>query len=142
MEVRTKVVQHSNVEQKLTKNQSLVLKSLFEAQGPMSAYSILDDLRAYGFKAPLQVYRALEKLTELGVVHRLESLNSFIACNVDSCGNGGATAFVICDQCESIQEVSDNSVSNFLGKLANKADVKPTKSSIELHGICNDCEKN
>ena len=57
----------------LTKNQKLVMGALSNANGPLSAYTILDELREHGFRAPLQVYRALEKLVELGLVHRLES---------------------------------------------------------------------
>ena len=50
---------------KLTKNQTLVLKILEKANTPLSAYSLLDKLREHGFKAPPQVYRALDKLMEL-----------------------------------------------------------------------------
>ena len=70
----------------LTKNQTLVMGALSQAKGPLSAYTILDELRDDGFRAPLQVYRALEKLVELGLVHRLESLNAFVACQHTSCG--------------------------------------------------------
>ena len=41
----------------LTKNQSLVLKALSDAAGPLSAYTILDQLRDDGF-------RALEELSQ------------------------------------------------------------------------------
>ena len=44
----------------LTKNQTLVMGALSEAAGPLSAYTILDQLRDHGFRAPQQVYRALE----------------------------------------------------------------------------------
>ena len=46
----------------LTKNQEMVLGALNDAKSPMSAYAILDELRDEGFRAPPQVYRALEKL--------------------------------------------------------------------------------
>jgi len=45
---------------KLTRNQSLVLSVLQSSDQLLSAYRILDRLRDEGFKAPLQVYRALE----------------------------------------------------------------------------------
>ena len=135
------MLQDPKIDSSLTKNQALVLDSLNDAKGPLSAYSILDKLRDKGFKAPLQVYRALDKLKEFGLVHRLESLNAFIACNDASCDDSLATAFVICDNCECVQEMSDVSISNFMGALANKASVKHIKSNIELHGICNECEK-
>jgi len=62
---------HSHVRPDLTKNQSLVMGALTRADGPLSAYTILDQLRDQGFRAPLQVYRALDKLVEFGMVHRL-----------------------------------------------------------------------
>ncbi len=65
---------HAHAENDLTRNQSLVLDTLSQSGGPLSAYTILDQLRDHGFRAPLQVYRALDKLVEFGMVHRLESL--------------------------------------------------------------------
>ncbi len=125
----------------LSNKQQLVMDLLEKKPNPMSAYMILDQLRDSGFRAPLQIYRALEKLIGMGRVHRLESLNAFIACSHISCEKGGATAFVICDRCENVQEVCDESVSLFLAGLTQKAKFRASKSSIELHGICNACEE-
>jgi Fur family zinc uptake transcriptional regulator len=55
----------------LTRNQSLVLKTLSDADQPLGAYELLNRLQPSGFKAPLQVYRALDQLVEKGLVHRL-----------------------------------------------------------------------
>jgi Fur family zinc uptake transcriptional regulator len=73
----------------LSNNERLVLDVLGRENSPKSAYMILDVLRGSGFRAPLQVYRALEKLIGMGRVHRLESLNAFIACNHISCEKTG-----------------------------------------------------
>ena len=51
----------------------------------------------------------------------------------------GATAFVICDRCETVQEICDDSVSGFLASITKKTKMKASKSNIELHGLCNDC---
>jgi len=123
----------------LSQNQKLVMRVLETKAAPLSAYMILEELRAEGLKAPLQVYRALEKLMAYGLVHRLESLNAFIACSHMSCESTGASAFVICDKCEQVQEICDESVSAFLSGLAEKSQMKATKSSIELHGLCTGC---
>ena len=64
----------------LTRNQLCVLERLEASSGPLSAYTLLDQLRENGFRAPLQVYRALDTLIKGGFVHRLESLNAFVAC--------------------------------------------------------------
>ena len=128
------------IKAELSNNQRLVMGVLEKEPHPMSAYMILDQLRDSGFRAPLQVYRALEKLIGMGRVHRLESLNAFIACSHMSCEKGGATAFVICDRCENVQEVCDDSVSLFLAGLTEKTKFKASKTSIELHGVCDACE--
>ncbi len=124
----------------LSNNERLVMDVLGRENSPKSAYMILDELRGSGFRAPLQVYRALEKLIGMGKVHRLESLNAFIACSHISCENTGGTAFVICNKCEHVQEVCDDSVSLFLSGLSKKTKFKASKTSIELHGICDACE--
>ena len=107
---------------------------------PMSAYMILDQLREAGLRAPLQVYRALEKLIGMGRVHRLESLNAYISCSHVSCEKNGVTAFLICDRCDHVQEVCDDSVSLFVAELAQKTKFNAAKSSIELNGVCDACE--
>ena len=100
--------------QELTKNQTLVFGALSEADGPLSAYSILDQLRDEGFRAPLQVYRALEKLLEFGMVHRLESLNAFIACSHPECESHGTIAFAICETCGNVAEFADDAIAGHL----------------------------
>ena len=50
------------------------------AKEPLTAYNIIYDLRDHGFRGATQVYRVLEKLLEIGMLHRIESMNSFIAC--------------------------------------------------------------
>jgi|TARA_B110000116_G_C16336585_1_gene359145 Fur family zinc uptake transcriptional regulator len=124
----------------LSVNQKLVMDLLERQNGPLSAYMILDELRDAGIRAPLQVYRALEKLIGMGKVHRVESISAFIACSHMSCEKLGVTAFVICDRCENIQEVSDESISLFITDLAVKTKMKAAKSNIELHGLCNSCQ--
>ena len=124
----------------LSENQKFGMDLRERESGPLSAYMILDELRGSGFRAPLQVYRALEKLISIGKVHRVESLSAFIACSHMSCEKLGVTAFVICDKCENVQEVSDKSISLFVADLAVKTKIKATKSNIELHGLCDGCQ--
>ena len=95
----------------LTKNQALVFGCLTQAEAPLSAYTILDQLRDDGLRAPLQVYRALDKLVDFGLVHRLESLNAFVACNhpagETSGRSHGTVAFAICEKCEGVTEFAE-----------------------------------
>lgn len=127
----------------LTRNQSLVLDVLSRAEAPLSAYVILDKLRDQGFRAPLQVYRALEKLLEGGLVHRLESINAFVACSHaagDCCRHGhGNVAFAICNSCGHVMEFHDHEIDSRLAALTASKHFKVEKTTIEIRGLCADC---
>lgn len=126
----------------LTKNQTLVMGALSQANGPLSAYTILDELRDDGFRAPLQVYRALEKLVELGLVHRLESLNAFVACQHTSCGGDRKenVLFAICETCGNVQELVNDKLLDTVKMLASEAEFTLSQSVIELRGQCASCK--
>ena len=129
---------------KLTKNQQLVLDQLMQAEAPMSAYAILDELRPQGLRAPLQIYRALDKLIGLGIVHRLESMNAFVAC---ACSHPSGNAvklvgFAICEICGKALEFADGDVANILCKWAVSNGFAAKSSSIEIKGICAACQQN
>jgi Fur family zinc uptake transcriptional regulator len=126
----------------LTRNQSLVLNVLSAGNSPQSAYDILDKLRVEGFRAPLQVYRALDKLVEYGLVHRLESLNAFVACadpHDHEAHAHGVTAFAICDSCGSVTEFHDHTIEHRLQQWEASSSFKPDKTTIEIRGACKQC---
>lgn len=123
----------------LTPNQELVLGTLAHSSGPLSAYDILDRLRGDGLRAPLQVYRALEKLTERGLAHRLESLNAFVCCADAHCHATGTIAFAICDGCGRVEEFAEPAVEGRLKTWSRSAGFRPSRTTIELRGLCRDC---
>ena len=114
--------------------------ALAKSEGPLSAYTILDQLRDHGFRAPLQVYRALDKLVEFGMVHRLESLNAFVACSHPDCGGLETLAFMICEECGQVDEITDHSLAKQLSHLASEAYFSLKKTTIELRGLCKNCQ--
>jgi len=123
----------------LTKNQALVMGALSKAARPLSAYTILDRLRDEGFRAPQQVYRTLSQLVDSGLVHRLESLNAFVACRHPDCEGHDVTAFMICENCDRVIEVTDKALARRLRKLACDAGFALKKTTIEASGSCGDC---
>ncbi|MEM0899787.1 MAG: Fur family transcriptional regulator [Pseudomonadota bacterium] len=123
----------------LTKNQQLVMNTLSASKSPLSAYSILDRLRGDGFRAPLQVYRALDKLVNIGLAHRLESLNAFVACSHPACDKHRNTVFMICNECENVMEASDGDLSSNLKDVADRSDFSLSSATIELRGVCGRC---
>jgi Fur family zinc uptake transcriptional regulator len=95
----------------LSKNDRKVLSALGRAVKPLSAYDILDRARSDALKAPVQVYRALQKLESRGLVHRIEALNAFVACREhdETCSEREhrhaehRPGFVICRDCGSVR---------------------------------------
>ena len=124
---------------KLTKNQTLVLSVLEESSIPLSAYTILERLGEHGLRAPPQVYRALDKLLDLGLAHKLASMNSFLACQHTQCGSHQVTSFAICDGCEQVSEIINTEFERQLNSLAKDVGLQPTRSTIEIHGLCDQC---
>ncbi|WP_421854040.1 transcriptional repressor [Oricola sp.] len=123
----------------LTRNQALVLKTLEAAGGPLTAYNILDRLTDEGLRAPPQVYRALEKLLACGTVHRLESLNAFVACSHPGCQEHATVAFTICEDCGQVTELADGGLASTLRKLTSSTGFSPRKTTIEIRGLCDSC---
>ena len=125
----------------LTKNQQIVLDLVEKSNEPLKAYSILFNVQQKGIKAPLQVYRALDKLVEIGKIHKIESRNAFIACQNSSCQISNATAFSICESCEKVTEISNPSLSKYLSNIKNKDGMKYNKYNLEFFGLCKKCKK-
>jgi len=125
----------------LTRNQALVFHALTNAAQPLSAYTILDHVRPEGVRAPLQVYRALEKLIELGVVHRIDSLNAFMACRQPDCASHACLAFTICEKCGMVSEVAGHKLDHEIGLTARRAGFALSGSTVELRGICEPCRQ-
>ncbi|ADZ71127.1 Fur family transcriptional regulator [Polymorphum gilvum] len=131
---------HSHHRSDLTRNQALVYGALSDAGGPLTAYTILDRLRDDGFRAPLQVYRALDKLVEFGLVHRLESLNAFVACRHPDCEEHETIAFAICEKCGGVIEFADDRITANLKAWAKQEGFALAKTTIELRGLCRACQ--
>lgn len=114
-----------------------VLCYLQQQDRPVSAYDILEGLRADGVTASTTVYRALEKLVDAGQVHRIESLNAWTVC----CGghDDRIPVFAICDDCGTVTEHIDAGFNHSIAGLSEKTGFEPNHSVLEIHGRCSDC---
>lgn len=115
-----------------------VLGIIAAAKKPLTAYEILDSLNAH-IKSPKPptVYRALESLSEYGFIHRIESLNAYLACHENHRHNG--SQFLICGTCHKVEEIHLCSVPATLQKQAESKAFQVKYWNVELHGICGDC---
>ncbi|MEM7732320.1 MAG: transcriptional repressor [Pseudomonadota bacterium] len=120
--------------------QAQVLTVLKRKGAAMSAYDVLDALRADHPKiAPPTVYRALNALIEKGGVHRVESLNAFVACNSDDHDHDHSSVMSICDDCGSVEESPAPELMDNLSGILSKTGFAAQRHVIEVHGTCSDC---
>ena len=126
--------------QLLSKNQQIVLEIIERAKEPLKAYSILFNVQKKGINAPQQIYRALDKLIEIGKIHKIESKNAFVACKNANCEVSKATAFSICESCEKVEELNDLKLSKYLSSYNDKTGMKYKKYNLEFFGLCKKCK--
>ncbi len=110
-----------------------VLELIISDGHAVKAYDLLDRLSPeLGSPKPPTVYRALDFLSKHGLIHRVEALNAFIAC--DHSHKGHLAEFFICETCQSVEERHAH----------DHADCKPDgfsirRSVVEHYGQCAKC---
>lgn len=115
-----------------------VLSIIASANKPMTAYEILDELgKVIKSPKPPTVYRALESLSAHGFIHRIESLNAYIACDENHRHQG--SQFMICDSCGHVDEIHLCSIPESLQKQAASKNFETAYWNVELHGTCKNC---
>ena len=127
-------------ENNLSKNQQIIFDLIDRSQEPLKAYTILYNVQKKGINAPPQVYRALDKLVEIGKIHKIESKNAFVACKNSDCEISKATAFSICESCEVVDEISDVNLSKYLSNFNHKKGMKFKRFNLEFFGLCKKCK--
>jgi Fur family transcriptional regulator, zinc uptake regulator len=124
----------------LSKNQQIIFDIIDKSSEPLKAYAILFNVQKKGIKAPLQVYRALDKLVKIGKIHKVESRNAFIACKSSSCEISQATAFSICNKCENVSEINNPKLSKYLTNFEDNTGMQYNKYNLEFFGVCKKCK--
>ena len=127
-------------QESLSKNQQIIFDFIEKAKEPLKAYSILFNVQKKGIKAPLQVYRALDKLVEIGKIHKIESRNAFIACKNSNCEVSNATIFSICNKCEDVSEINNPKLSKYLTNFEDDTGMQYNKYNLEFFGLCKKCK--
>ena len=124
---------------------ALIATELANVDKPLTAYDLLERLRPTGVFAPTTVYRALDKLLASGTIHRIESLNAFVACRgveggPHDHGHGDlGIGFTVCDRCAAVAEFEDPSLHARIAGVAGAGSFLPRSSIVEIHGLCAAC---
>ena len=126
---------------RLTEIRARVLGLVADAGMPIKAYDLLDKVRegeGAGAAAPPTVYRALDFLLANGFIHKLESVNAFVACHHPNAAQHSAP-FLICDGCHKAVELEDEHVVATLDAQARALGFSPQTQTLEVHGLCAEC---
>lgn len=123
--------------QKLTKIRRKVLELLVRSDEPAKAYDLLANLDGEGAAKPPTVYRALDFLQSVGLAHKIESLNAYVACGHAS--HNHSAVFLICDNCGGAEELHADATTEALNQETAAAGFKVNNAVIEARGICRDC---
>jgi Fur family zinc uptake transcriptional regulator len=123
---------------RLTSTRRRVLEMILDADGPVKAYDLLDQLKCERpGAAPPTIYRALDFLLENHFIHRLETLNAFVSCIHPEDQHQGQ--FLICERCQTVTEVHDHSLIRALDKAAKVHGFRARHQVLEIYGRCKAC---
>lgn len=123
--------------QKLTPIRRKVLHLLLESEEPAKAYDLLANLDGEGAAKPPTVYRALDFLQEMGLAHKIESLNAYVACG--HANHEHSAVFLICQTCGAAEELHATETSEALSKETSSAGFVIQNAVIEARGTCRKC---
>jgi len=116
-----------------------IYEILLQEDASIGAYDLLDKLKLVeGTAKPPTVYRTLDFFLDLGLVHKVESTNTFKACHHFAASH--PVQFLICDICSDVQEISSESVKEKLELQAQQNAFEIISQTIEAHGICQKCQ--
>ena len=122
----------------MTAQRKEVFELLLLRGGSAKAYDLQDDMRArHGRVAPSTVYRALEFLMAQHLVHRVDALNTFIACNAEHTAHH--PLLLVCSSCEVVTELQDDEAYEAVRRKLRQADSGFLESDIEVKGVCGQC---
>ncbi|HVH75648.1 MAG TPA: Fur family transcriptional regulator [Stellaceae bacterium] len=123
---------------RLTELRRRVLGLILEAEGPVTAYQLLDRLKETRKRAaPPTIYRALDFLISRRLIHKLERLNAFVPC-IET-GHEHAAQFLICRQCGTVIEIEDHAAADALEHAAEREGFHPRRAIVEIEGTCALC---
>lgn len=129
---------------KLTEKRQRILTLLLKAGCPLSAYELTHAYNKVNKPAimAMSVYRILEFLESIQLVHRLQSANKYVACSsLLTCQHHPFSMFVICQSCQQVEEipVAENLVHQLTSTIENTGFLM-TDTQLEITGICRRCQ--
>ena len=123
--------------QRFTRIRRKVLKLLLDSSEPAKAYDLLANLDGEGAAKPPTIYRALDFLQSMGLAHKIESLNAYVACGHAS--HQHSAVFLICSDCGGAEELHATEIQSALNSETHAAGFHMQQAVVEARGVCRKC---
>lgn len=121
---------------RFTESRRQIFEALISSHKALSAKELM---KIIDNKQPPITYRALEFFTEVGLVHHIGSLNSYVACTHADDTNHVSQLF-ICKNCTDVKEINSGKLISCLSEKAKEANFTPLDTHIEVIGLCAECQ--
>lgn len=118
--------------QKITKTRLRILNQLAEIKKPLNPYELIKQSTDSTIDITT-IYRNLELFEKIGLVHKVQSLWSYLPCTHDHKECSKSHDMIICTSCNTINETHIDSRTKTLLWLS--------QWPVELNGRCNSCEQ-
>lgn len=130
----------SEAGERLTPARINAYAELLSQKRPISAYELLAlmEKRQKRKLAPLTVYRQLDFLVRMGLIHKLASAQAFVAC--DHPDHPHDSLYLVCSSCGKADELESDRLANLLREAARSRGFKPDKPIVEVQGLCDSCK--
>lgn len=115
-----------------------VLKLIWARHEPVKAYDLLSELQKVDKAAkPSTIYRTLDFLLELGLVHKIHRQNAYVGCVNPK--EDRPYFFLVCINCHKVTEKHDEEYYKLVKNITKKHQFKMRDTSFEIEGLCNNC---
>jgi len=124
---------------RFTEPREKVLNTLVDGKLPLGAYELLEKMSTKANKInPPTIYRAIDFWIEHGFIHKIVSLNKYIACNhVHDARQATKTTILICNKCSYIEEIC---LVLSIDSLFEEKGFDAQQVLIEAKGLCLNCK--
>jgi Fur family zinc uptake transcriptional regulator len=117
-----------------------VLFILWQSDKPLKAYDILNQLlKIKQNSKPPTVYRVLDYFVACGIVHKIESIQSYTLCREPE-KHRSSEIVMVCTGCHQVSELYDPGLQVLVQNLSKEHQFNLGGDIIELKGVCKDCQ--
>ena len=121
-----------------------VLNAIISHHGSIKAYYLISKINTtHKVIKPMTIYRILNLFLESGILHKIDSRSIFLLCKTHKHAvSHEDTVFLVCHECNQIQEVSHKDFGKLLRDFQENYDFVIGTQHTEISGYCGKCRRN